>query len=190
MKSLLQAEKQGERYGERYGLRCGMVSGGVRWCQVVSGGVKYFTFVRRWPETPSVRLDPCRFLDFSRRFLKVVFWEMPQSKNTPHRSLPPSVLPKGGWRKRRSKRKQQWDLWSSRLLTRKWYQNVNMALVHFFKPGDYVTVVEKLDGDDMQAHRVYYQKHDPRTYYGYIKAEEKKRFVKFGLEFVQDVRRM
>ena len=40
------------------------------------------------------------------------------------------------------------------------------------------------------SHHVYYQKHDPRTYYGYIKAEKKKKFVKFGLEFVQDLGRM
>jgi hypothetical protein len=121
--------------------------------------------------------------------LEFVFLEMPQSKKTPQRSLPRSLPPKRGWRKRRCGKKQ-WDSWSSQLLARKWYQDVNVGLVHFFKPGDYVTVVEKLDGDDMQAHHVYYQKHDPRTYYGYIKAEQKKKFVKFGLEFVQDARRM
>ena len=62
-----------------------------------------------------------------------------------------------------------------------------MGLVFSLKPGDYVSVVEKLDGGDMQA---YYQKHDRCTYYGYIKIGETKKFVKFGLEFVQDVRRM
>lgn len=65
-----------------------------------------------------------------------------------------------------------------------------MGLVLFLKPGDYVSVVEKLDGGDMQAYHVYYQKHDPCTYYGYIKVGKKKTFVKFGLEFVQEVRKM
>ena len=35
--------------------------------------------------------------------------------------------------------------------------------------------------DDMQAHHAYYQRHDPSTYYAYIKVEKKKKLIKFGL---------